>query len=127
MDKTEPSPYFENREAFISIIDKFHWPYEDWMQDWPLEISEKIDLAYCLQEYPNLVDKDEKFLLMRGILYALNEVQEEYFELYSQKTANFLKRDFDIHSYTIHYWACYSCGSDGFRITPLMREICHSQ
>lgn len=127
MNKIEPNFHFVSREATVSIIEKFHWPYKSWMQDWPLEVSDQINLAFCLQEYPKLVDKDEKSLLMRGILYALDEDGEESFELHSQKVIGFLKADFDIHSYTIYYWTCYSSDSDGFRITPLMCDIWNSK
>jgi hypothetical protein len=126
MNTPEPRRGFYTRKAFLAIIEKFKWPYESGMQDWPLEVSKHIDLGFCLQEYPKLLDDDEKFLLMEGILYALDQLQGEYFELYSYKTAAFLKADFDIHKSTIFYWTLYDDeieAEDGFAITPLMREI----
>lgn len=99
------------------------------MQDWPLEISHEINLAFCLREYCKLTDEDEKFLLMRGILYALDDVQGDDFEPYSQRTIELLKTDFDLHKFTIHYWTLYRDypdESEGFTITPLMRDIWNS-
>jgi hypothetical protein len=130
MSSLEPTPRYATREAVISIIERFKWPYEEWMQDWPLEVSNEINLAFCLKEYPKLVDDDEKFLLMEGILYALDEVQGEDFEKYSKKTTELLKIDFDLHKFTIYYWTLYNDGPeehDGFTITPLMRDIWNSQ
>ncbi len=124
MKAPEPDYRFYTLEARSAIIERFSWPFEDWMQDWPLEVSEKIDLSFCLQEYPKLTNDDEKFLLMEGILFALDEVQGEEFEPYSQIAAGFLKTDFDTHEFTIYRWTLYGTNfEDGFTITPLMRDI----
>jgi hypothetical protein len=130
MELSEPTPRYQTQKAKLSIIEKFKWPHEQWMQDWPLEVSDKIDLKFCLQEYSKLVDDDEKFLLMVGILYALDEVQGDQFESSSQKTIELLKNDFDLHKFTIYYWTLYRDypnEGDGFTITPLMRNIWNSQ
>lgn len=34
MNSPEPTPRYATREAVISIIEKFSWRFEDWMQDW---------------------------------------------------------------------------------------------
>ncbi|QKJ29868.1 hypothetical protein HQ865_08900 [Mucilaginibacter mali] len=128
MARPKPDPRYITREAFISIREKIEWPYGDWMQDWPLEISDKIDLASCLGLYPRLIDEDEKFLLMQGMLFALDEANENDLKLYSQKITEVLKSDFDIHKSTIYYWTLYGTESeDGFTITPLMQRIWDSQ
>lgn len=130
MNTTEPTPRYHTPKARLSIIEKFKWRYENWMQDWPLEVWDEIDLTACLKAYPKLIDDDEKFLLMRGILYALDEVQGDDFEPYSQKTIALLKTDFDVHKFTIYYWTLYGDNPDegeGFTITPLMRDIWNSQ
>lgn len=128
MNIPEPAPRFSTQAALIAINEKLNWPYENWMQDWPLEISNKIDLPICIQEYSKLVDDDEKFLLMKGLLYALDELQGEKFEVYSKKIIEFLKSDFGIHEFTIYYWTCYGSEYEsGFTITTLMREIWNSQ
>ncbi len=108
-----------------SIIAKFKWSHHDWMQDWPLEISDEINIYECLQEYGGLTNEDEKFLLMKAVLYALEEVKsEEEFEKYGEQVSELLNKDFSIHISTIYYWTLYSDEEfDGFRITPLMRII----
>lgn len=127
MSSLEPTPRYITGQAMTSIIEKFHWRLDDWMQDWPLEISEEIDLRFCLQEYSQLVDDDEKFLLMKGILYALDTTVGKDFERFVKKTVKLLKDDFDLHKFTIHYWTLYNTDfEDGFRITPLMRDIWNS-
>lgn len=67
---------------------------------------------------------------MEGILYALDKVQGDDFETYSQKTIELLKNDFDLHKFTIYYWTLYNDEPeehDGFTITPLMRDVWNSQ
>lgn len=98
------------------------------MQDWPLEISDKIELSFSLQEYPKLMDDDEKFLLMQGILFALDELESEDYERYGVKVAAFLKEDFDIHKSTIHYWIDdRNDFNNQFQTSTLMRHIWNSQ
>ncbi|MBD1366053.1 hypothetical protein IDJ77_19740 [Mucilaginibacter sp. ZT4R22] len=124
MNNQEPELRFATRAATQSIIDKFKWPFEEGMQDWPLEVSDEIDLAFCIQEYPKLVDEDEKFLLMHGMLFALDETQGEPFAQCSYQISEFLKADFDIHKYTIYYWACFKDNiADGFAISPMARNV----
>jgi len=129
MNTREPTPRYQTQKARLFIIERFKWPHEQWMLDWPLEIRHHIDLAFCIQEYLKLVDDDEKFLLMQGILYALDEVQGDDFEPYSKKVSVLLKADFHLHKFTIYYWTLYRDPDmmDEFTITPLMRDIWNSQ
>ncbi len=98
----------------------------DWMQDWPLEITDEISIRDCLNEYRKLSDDDEKFLLMCAILYALDEESDEVeFEIYRAEATELLNLDFPIHEFTVFYWTLYDNPEfeDGFKITPLMREV----
>jgi hypothetical protein len=96
---------------------------------WPLEISNEIKIDACILEYRLIKDEDEKFLLMEGILYALDELTNENdFKYYSDQVSNLLKIDFDIHKFTIYYWTLYDDTEiDAFNITPLLREIWDNQ
>lgn len=100
----------------------------DWMQDWPLEITDEISIRDCLNEYKKLSDDDEKFLLMKAILYTLDEEMNENeleLELYSDEVIELLNRDFAIHEFTVFYWTLYKHpeSENGFEITPLMRKV----
>ncbi|MBK0403156.1 hypothetical protein I5M27_09180 [Adhaeribacter sp. BT258] len=130
MEKKGPNPRYITRQAADGIISKLNWRYEEWMQDWPLEISQEINIKDCLQEYKNLQSDDEKFVLMQGILYALDEeTTNSELEYYWKEISELLIKDFKIHEYTIFYWGLYEGGenedpaTEGFRITPLMQEI----
>ena len=128
MNKSEPEYRYATRAAILTISEKFKWPFENSMQDWPLEVSDKIDLDVAIREYPNLTDDDEKFVLMQGILYALDGLQGEDFDRYSIPITKLLKENFNLHQATIHYWTLYNTDfEDGFRITPLMRNIWDAQ
>jgi|GEM_PF-7043373 len=123
----KPEPRYYSSAARQSLIEKFGWPYQEWMQDWPLEISGKINIQLCVKEYERLIDSDERFLLMQAILYALDGCTEEQdFEYYSAEVSRLVNMDFDLHKFTIYYWTLYEHPEfdvDEFNITPLMRRI----
>ncbi|GAL86023.1 hypothetical protein MYP_3252 [Sporocytophaga myxococcoides] len=94
------------------------------MQDWPLEISNEIDINICLKEYGQITDEDEKFVLMEAILYALDEFEnKKNFENIADQVRDLLNQDFEIHKYTIYKWTLYESEIEEFRITPLLRRI----
>jgi len=125
MEMREPESRYVTKAATDSLTAKFGWSHEDWMQDWPLEISNEILLDDCLREYDGLTDDDEKFLLMTAMLYALDEKNEEEAGLYTDRISKFLNRDFDIHKHTIYYWALYSNlePEDEFRMASFLRGV----
>jgi len=123
--KTEkPKSRHSTKVALDSLINKFGWTYEDWMQDWPLEISNEIDIDQCLKEYRQITDEDEKFLLMEAILYVLDELEnEKNFESPADQVRDLLYQNFEIHKYTIYKWTLYDTEIEEFRITPFLRMI----
>lgn len=133
MRRQAPEPRYPTAEASIAIRNKFGWREEEWMQDWPLEVSGEISLKECLEGYELLNDDDEKFLLMTGILFAWNnDSPEELFLQCSTHITTILQRDFALHMSTIYYWTFYDFVTEEeekdpsfepFRITPLMRTI----
>jgi hypothetical protein len=125
MKANKPDPRYTTRAAADSLIAKFGWTCKDWMQDWPLEISNEVQIDDCIQEYERLTDEDEKFLLMKAILYALDEVTaDEDFKYYNNQVSNLLIKDFNLHEFTVYYWTLYENPEfEGFRITPSMRQI----
>jgi len=126
MNNREPKPRFATQEAIQALSAKFNWTYMDWMQDWPLEITDEISIRDCLNEYKKLSDDDEKFLLMKAILYTLDEeTTENELELYSDEVIELLNHDFAIHEFTVFYWTLYDHpeSEDGFKITPMMRKV----
>ena len=130
MKKGKPIPKYITRQAADKLINRLNWRHEDWMQDWPLEISQEINIDDCILEYKKLINEDEMFLLMKGILYALDgESTDSELEFYWKEVSELLIKDFKVHEYTIYYWCLYEDGlnedpeTEGFRITPLMQEI----
>jgi hypothetical protein len=95
MNYQEPEQRYQTRAAMDTIALRMGWNFEMWMQDWPLEISDEIVIENCLWEYSLLQDDDEKFVLMNGILFALDHVVEgELFKVYCRQISALLKRDF---------------------------------
>lgn len=126
MKYRKPESRFATQEAIHTLSARFNWTYMDWMQDWPLEITDEISIPDCLNEYRKLSDDDEKFVLMEAILYTLDvEPNEIKFKKYCDEVTELLNRDFDLHEYTIFYWTRYEKPElkVRFKITPMMREI----
>ena len=126
MNKRKPEPRFVTQKAIQTLSARFDWTYMDWMQDWPLEITNEISICDCLNEYKKLSDDDEKFLLMEAILYGLDEETNEIeFKKYGAEVIELLNRDFAIHESTVFYWTLYDHpeSEDGFKITPMMRKV----
>jgi hypothetical protein len=98
---------YGTRKAIDLLAKNLKLPNEKWMQDWPYEVVNSMDIEKYITHYNSLIDEDEKFVLMRGIIQA-NEEQttEELFIKYWNKIKPILEQDFEIHKYTIHYWCC---------------------
>lgn len=121
-----PKARYVTKAASQAVASKFGWTYEDWMQDWPLEISDEVILKDCLHEYEKLRDDDEKFVLMKAMLFALGEEENDIeVKLRWVQISKFLNEDFDIHKSTIYYWTHYDNpeSEDEFRITPFLRKF----
>jgi hypothetical protein len=121
---TEPQARFATAAATKSVSSKLNWRHENGMQDWPLEVSHEINISEALATYDSS-SEDEKFVIMEGLLYALDEVEEKSdFNKFSLQIGDLLERDFSLHEYTIYYWTLYGSENvDEFNITPLCREI----
>jgi len=126
----EPKFRCGTAKARNSLIAKFNLPHDDWMQDWPYEISvaEKIDEYF--KYYDNVIDVDEKFYLMELLIQATDEqaealkLKQAWLELKTR-----LINDYSIHEYTIYYWSSFENENleDCWNITPYMRELWFKQ
>lgn len=99
---------------------------EDWMQDWPYEITEPSDIEKYIAHYEKLSDEDQKFVLMEAIIQATEDQETEVLFLeYWHRVQLLLEQDFAIHAYTIHYWACFDNEDleDSWRIAPYIRQL----
>lgn len=95
------------------------------MQDWPLEVSHQINVEDALVVYDN-ASEDEKFVIMQGLLYVLDDVVEKAdFDKLSIQIERLLEKDFSVHEYTIYYWTLYGTPwmEGKFNVTPLCREV----
>ena len=125
MDTQEPKSRYASSDAIRSVAKIFRWTNEEWMQDWPLEISEEVDIQKCLEGYDDLKE-DEKFVLMEAMLYALDEtVDNKKFDQFSTEISEILKRDLELHEYTVYYWTMYGSPEiiGDFNVTPMCRQV----
>lgn len=114
----KPIPRYGTKQAIDELAEELNLPNEKWMQDWPLEVIEPSDIEIYIGHYEKLTDGDKKFVLMEGIIVALELQQtEEVFLKYWNKVKPILEKDFDIHEYTI-YWA-----GGNSRIGPFMKQL----
>jgi hypothetical protein len=114
---------------------------DEWMQDWPLEVSDPSRLKEFVDGYQTMeLNEVEKFALMELILFSLEESDQLDEWLYGwhsvgdnetllRQIERLLCRDFLLHLHTVNYWRCADepetdpdTGSI-FQITPMMRRI----
>jgi hypothetical protein len=122
----EPTFRCGTRKAIDELAEELNLPNEEWMQDWPLEVLVPEDIEKYIDHYKKLIDDDKKFVLMEGIL-DVTEVQssEELHIKYWNRVRGILEKDFAIHEYTIHTYACFDTEAieDCYRLTPAIREL----
>lgn len=114
------------RKAMDELAEELNLPLEEWMQDWPYEVTDPADLDKYLDHYQTFSDEDKQFVLMEAIIQATEDQESiESFEISWNKIKPFLEKDFAIHAYTIHYWACFDNDNleDAFRIAGNMRKL----
>lgn len=122
----EPTFRCGTRKAINELAEELNLPNEKWMQDWPYEVVIASDIEKYIDHYETLVDDDKKFVLMEGIIQATeDQTTEELFLKYWERVKLILERDFNIHEFTIYYWACFDIENieDCWKITPLMRQL----
>ena len=122
----EPTFRCGTRKAIDELAVELNLPNESWMQDWPIEVIVPTDIKIYLNHYEKLTDDDKKFVLMEGILDAIEyQPTEELFLKYWNRVKEILDKDFAIHDYTIYYWACFGNENldDCWKITTLMRKL----
>lgn len=112
-------------------------PDFEWMQDWPVEVSDAARLREFCDLYEEGALKEEvQSAVMYLILCSLDdatprEIGEEgvlatkELEAQTNRIDRWLRQDFDRYTYIIDYWRV---GNDpnpeyGFAISPLMRRI----
>lgn len=114
------------RKAITRIAEKLNLPDNDSMQDWAYEVANPADIEDYLAYYESTEDWDVKFVLMEMMIQAVEEQpEEEKFQKYSGVIRSVLTKDFDMHEYTVYYWALLDDlpVSNPWRITPLMRQL----
>ena len=122
----EPTFRYGTRKAIDELAVELNLPNENWMQDWPIEVIVPTDIKIYLSHYEKLTDDDKKFVLMEGILDAIEyQPTEELFFKYWNIVRQILDKDFAIHEYTIYTYACFDTKSieDCYKLTSGIREI----
>lgn len=122
----EPTFRCGTRKAIDELSVELNLPYENWMQDWPIEVIVPADIKNYIDHYGKLTNDDKKFVLMEGILDATEyQPTEELYLKYWNGVRQILDKDFAIHEYTIHTYACFDTETieDCYKLTPGMREI----
>lgn len=122
----EPTFRYGTRKAIDELAVELNLPNESWMQDWPIEVIVPTDIKIYLSHYEKLTDDDKKFVLMEGILDAIEyQPTEELFFKYWNIVRQILDKDFAIHEYTIYTYACFDTETieDCYKLTSGIRDI----
>jgi hypothetical protein len=140
-----PPPRYVNHALAERLNTLVAVAYHDSMQDWPLEVADPALLREFCDAYEDesiLFDRDERFALMKLILYSLDESEELQDWLEDKGTRGvaaaephpvtlpdrviaLLRRDFLLHLHTINYWRLPEETNPEylFVITPLLRQV----
>lgn len=122
----EPKYRSGTGETINKLAKELGLPYNERMQDWSYEVANPNDIEKYLNHYNKLSDDDEKFVLMEILIQATNDQLEiKKFLDYWKETKLRLIDNFDLHEYTIYYWACFDNEEleDCWIVTPYMREL----
>jgi len=122
----EPIFRCATRKAIDELAQELNLANEEWMQDWPIEVTNPYDIDRYLDHYRTLTDDDKKFVLMEGIIDATEyQTTDKLFIKNCEKVKLLLEKDFPIHAYTIYNWACFDIEDidEWWKITPLIRKI----
>lgn len=122
----EPIFRCATRKAIDELAQELNLPNEEWMQDWPIEVTNPSDIDRYIDHYTTLTNDDKKFVLMEGIIDAIEyQPTETLFTKNCEKVKLLLEKDFHIHAYTIYHKACFDIADieEWWKITPIMRKI----
>jgi hypothetical protein len=110
--------------AMKSLAKDLGLHYDETMQDWAYEVANQNDIEKYLDHYDTLIDADMKFVMMEMIIQSNNDqVGADKLEFYWNRIEKRLVQDFDIHEYTIYYWAVANNGDEkGWPISPYFRK-----
>lgn len=90
--------------------------WENWMQDWPLEVSDRARLDEFCAFYDQSADPFVMFDVMRLALFSYDE-DRQLDEVHSGWFEQALRRDFALHGHTVAYWAALDRPSDDPELT----------
>lgn len=113
------------QKAIKEISEELNIPIDASDQDWSYTHGNPNDIEKYILHYTLTSDDDKKFVLMEFIIQAIeNQESEELFLIFCNKIKPILEKDFNIHEYTIYYWACLEIENiqDCFQITKFMRK-----
>lgn len=113
------------QKAIKELVANYDYPYADWMQDWPYEIAESIEIDNYFQHYDEQTDEDKKFSIMKMLIQSLTDIENQNdFDKNWKRLKKRILKDFEIHEYTIFYWCCFDIETDDiWKISPYMREL----
>ncbi|HAS47169.1 MAG TPA: hypothetical protein DCS93_42190 [Microscillaceae bacterium] len=121
-----PPPRYGTAAAIEVLAAILDLPNDGLMQDWSYEVADSSQVDAYLLLYKQLTDEDERFVLMEMIIQAIEDqptqaLMDRYCELLRPK----LSEDFELHTYTIFYWASFDNDDlEGcWRIAPYMRQV----
>lgn len=128
--RKEPKFRSETKEAINELAISLGLPNEPDMQDWSYSVADTERIDDYLALYRETMDSDKKFVLMQMIIQAVNDQMEgRNSTTHLEILERILKEDFDIHEYTIFYWALLEdeTFTDIWAIAPFMRELWSNQ
>ncbi len=121
-----PKPKYETQNAIVFLAEKLNLKFNESMQDWAYEIANPKDIDKYIAVYEQLIDPDQKFVLMLILIQATEDQSTNELIFYYFKIIEvFLELDFQIHAYSIYYWCVFENENleDSWTISKYMRDL----
>ena len=122
----KPTFRFGTKKAIEEVSKKLNIFFDDSIQDWSYTAGDCNDIEKYIRFYLETKNEDEKFVLMELIIQAVEDQNtEELLNRYFIKIEQIIKRDFNIHCYTVFYWCSFEEQNinNTWKIAPMMRKI----
>ncbi len=114
------------KAAIEALAIELNLPYDSTNQDWSYTVGNPSDFEKYMAHYKQTNDEDKRFVLMEIMIQAVEDQNsKELFSKYWRKLKPILVKDFDIHAYTINYWACLDNLNinDCWKLSRVMRNV----
>ncbi len=108
-----------------AVASSLRVPYEDWMQDWPIEVADAARLAEFVGRCGKSEESEYRLLTMELILASLDRSFAEggSSDQILASVESLIREDPEFFKPITEYWLCKNSESDVFPSTHWLRSV----